>query len=523
MPINFIPNDPLALSSLPMRTQEARRNRAAGQAGFTFVNQASQGIYNPGTPEFLFWQCREAALATLEMWETLNGSLTSWARSAPDRKKLELNQNAGMQLNAYYDGNSLSFFQFTTGAKTTFSGASTDVVAHEAGHALLDTIRPDLWSSTLTEPNAFHEAFGDCIAILTALFDRETRVTLLAASPDLGAANFVEAWAEDLSDAVRLARGANHPAAAPRRALNDFRWQLPTTLPSSAPPDVLIPEIHSFGRVFSGCFYDLIRNIFNSFAAKTEETLLTAAQTAGKLLIKGASSAPQTPRFFQAVGRAIAMADQSLNGGANRDAIREAFARHNIVLGTNAMFAPRAALAGSAPRMTATKGAVLSATTRSDLRQRIGAAPKSRLTVSALDIAGEQMAEAVHHREVSLSGLSEKLKGVVAIAAEPVLVGGVGGRAAIMSALPESFTTTDEVHTFVASLLKYDQIAFEATRKTTARRTAAITDAPAPPPEEAPGAAHTHVIRTRGGKKILERVRFACGGGCRCCSGGSDK
>ncbi|HLM03443.1 MAG TPA: M36 family metallopeptidase, partial [Pyrinomonadaceae bacterium] len=383
----------------------------------------------------------------------------------------------------------------------------TDVVAHEAGHALLDTIRPDLWTSTLTEPNAFHEAFGDCMAILTALFDQETRVALLAESPNLGTANFVEAAAEDLSDAVRRAISANHPAAAPRHALNDFKWQLPTTLPTNGPPDVLISEIHSFGRVFSGCFYDVIRNIFNSYAVKDEATLLTAAQTAGKILIKGASTAPQTPRFFQAVGRAMSAADQSLNSGANREAVRAAFARHNIALGTNAMLAPRAALAGSAPKMSAAKGAVLSATTRTDLRQRIGADPKSRLTVSALSIGGEQFAEAVHHREVSLTGLSEKLKGVVAISAEPVLVGGVGGRAAIMSALPESFTTTDEVHSFVQSLLKNDQIAFEEKRKTTGSRAGFAASTKKSTPKSLP---HTHVIRARGGKKVLERVRFVC-------------
>ena len=310
-----------------------------------------------------------------------------------------------------------------------------------------------------------------------------------------------------MSDAVRRAIGANHPAAAPRRALNDFKWQLPTTLPTNGPPDVLISEIHSFGRVFSGCFYDVIRNIFNSYAVKDEATLLTAAQTAGKILTKGASTAPQTPRFFQAVGRAMSAADQSLNSGANREAVRAAFARHNIALGTNAMLAPRAALAGSAPKMSAAKGAVLSATTRTDLRQRIGADPKSRLTVSALSIGGEQFAEAVHHREVSLTGLSERLKGVVAISAEPVLVGGVGGRAAIMSALPESFTTTDEVHSFVQSLLKNDQIAFEEKRKTTGSRAGFAASTKKSAPKSLP---HTHVVRARGGKKVLERVRFVC-------------
>jgi hypothetical protein len=509
MSINFIPNDPLALSGIPMRQQNARKNRPAGRAGFTFENAVKEGLFQPGTPGFLFWQAREAALAALEVWEALNGNLKEWARSTPDRKKLVLKQNAGADLNAFYDGNSLSFFEFTAGSKTTFSGASTDVVAHEAGHALLDTIRPDLWSSNLTEPNAFHEAFGDCIALLTCLFDEETRVALLKATPDLGKANFVEALAEELSDTVRVAIGKNHPAAAPRHSLNDFKWQLPTTLPTNGPPEVLISEIHSFGRIFSGCFYDVIRNIFNAFPNKTEATLLTAAQTAGKILIAGASAAPQTPRFFQAVGRAMQAADQSINSGANREAIRAAFARHGITLGTNAMLAPRAALAGSAPNLTAAK-VTLSATTRNDLRKRIGADPNSKLTVNSLSIGGESVAEAVHHREVSLSNVSDKLKGVVAFAAEPVLVGNSGGRAAIMSALPESNTTTDEVETFVATLLKHDQIDFGEERKKTSRRgsLAMVAATPkAPPP--------THIVRSRSGKKVLERVRFVCRCGCR--------
>lgn len=512
MSINFLSNDPMAVAGPPMRPKSARPNRPASRAGFTFVNQVSEGIHNLGTPEFLFWQCREAALMALETWETLNGNLTAWARSKPNIKKLKLNQNGGIDLNAYYDGNSLAFFESPSGAKTTFSGASTDVVSHEVGHALLDVIRPDLWSSNVTEPNAFHEAFGDCIAILTALFDQDTRGRLLAASPDLAASNFVEATAEDLSDGVRLKLGANHPAAAPRHALNSFQWQLPTTLPRTAPPSQLSSEIHSFGRVFSGCFYDVIRSIFASLPNRDEAALLVAAQTAGKLLVGGAASASETPRFFQAVGRAMALTDQTLNGGANRQAIRDSFAGHKIALATNASFSPRATLAGSAPSFGArAPRTLLSAATRTDLRQRIGAHANSRLVINPVEIFGERVAEAIHHREVSLTGLSERLKGVVAVAAEPVLVGGTGGRAAILSALPEVNATTDEVHTFVESLLKNDQIAFTDNKRTGTNRRGAIAGRRAVASSSEPsGTPPTHEVHTRAGKKVLERVRFVC-------------
>src|SRR5262245_57472816 len=170
MAINFIPNDPLAVASLPMRQKAPRPNRLASRANFNFFAAVGEGIFNPGTAEFLFWQCREAALLALEVWESLNGNLTQWARAAPNRKRLNLLQDDGDQLNAGYNGQSLEFFHHTTGNKTTFSAASTDVVAHEAGHAFLDTLRPELFGSPITEEGGFHEAFGDCIALLVAFF-----------------------------------------------------------------------------------------------------------------------------------------------------------------------------------------------------------------------------------------------------------------------------------------------------------------------------------------------------------------
>jgi hypothetical protein len=253
----------------------------------------------------------------------------------------------------------------------------------------------------------------------------------------------------------------------------------------------------------------VIRNIFTGYPTQNEAALLRAAETAGRLLIEGAKVAPETPRFFQAVGRAMSLTDQTTNGGANQMAIRDAFARHNISLGSSAMLAPRSALAGSAPKLArGAKGSILSAVTRSDLRRRIGADPKSKLTVNAMDIGGEPVAEAIHKREVSLTGLSERLAGVVAISSEPVLVGSVGGKAAIVSALPEAVATTDEVHSFVQSLLRNRQIDLGTVKSKRAGSKGIVGDVGSGP-ENRP----THAIRSRGGKKVLERVRFTCCGG----------
>ena len=506
MAINFIPNDPVVVNKLPMRQVTPRANRPSTRAGFNFFNVAVEGLFNPGTPEFLFWQTREAALLAIEVWENLNGNLSRWARSSNTRK-LDLLQDAGDDLNAFYNGESLSFFHHTTGNRTTFSGASTDVVAHEAGHAFLDTVRLELFDSTITEHGAFHEAFGDCVALMVGLFDKDTRVALLNASANLASENFLETTAEDLAAGVKRAVGASHPASAPRQARNNFKFRLPTTLPTNGPPSVLTREIHSFGRIFSGCFYDTIRNIFNSSATKNEAALLKATQTAGKLLIAGAQKAPLTTRFFQAVGRAMVLEDQTTNASANRQAITDAFARHDITLGSSAMLAARATLAGSAPRFSGKT--LLAAATVKDLKERIGAKPGSKFSFNVIELGDEKVAEAVHQREVPLKGLDSRLKNVVAIAPEPVLVKPEGGMAAIASALPDANTSTDEVHAFVEALLDHKRIAFDGLRRTASKRSAKKLIAAVASPDELVDIP-THTIVKRGGKEVLTRIRYLC-------------
>ena len=65
MTINFIPNDPDSRGAMPMRQQLARPDRPPGHAGFTFEQHSPEAEYPYGTLDFLFWQSREAGLATV--------------------------------------------------------------------------------------------------------------------------------------------------------------------------------------------------------------------------------------------------------------------------------------------------------------------------------------------------------------------------------------------------------------------------------------------------------------------------
>lgn len=496
--INFIPNDPDS-NDVPIRVIKPRANRPANLAGFHFAGRVAEKAYDPEShpTEFLFWQCRESALAAIETWEKISGTaFSSWQSG----NKIDLLQDVSDDANAYYDRKSLSFFHFNTGGKTFYSGASTDVVSHETGHGILDSIRPELIDSSVLEVNAFHEAFGDCIAILTSLHDDTTRAVVLE---DIRIKNFVEGTAENLSACIKLAiengdiskKAVN--ASAPRRARNSHKWQLPSSLPDIGSagdgPGKLINEAHCFGQVFSGCFYDSIINIFDRLGGKTESQLLTAAQTAARILSKAVAAAPIQARFFREVGRAMIKVDENDNAAANRDEIKAAFEGHNIPLGTGAMFAPVAALRGAAPRFDADV-ASLSAAVRKDILGRIGGV--GRLALNVLRLGGQEVAQLIHARHISCDDFDKRLKGVFAMAQESVLVGESGGRAAILDGLPDPSSTVTEVETYIRSLLKKEAIDFGD------RARGMIVGSGFP--------SASHKIKTVGGKRMLVRFRYAC-------------
>jgi hypothetical protein len=498
--INFIPNDPLVVGELAMRQVAARPDRPAGRAGITLQGDATEATYPPDDERFVQWQARQAAVSAVEAWEAvLDEPITSWAQESADPRSLRVFPDQGEDMNAYYDRQGVSFFHKYRDGATEFSGASTDVVSHEVGHAILDAIRPDLWASNFVEVGGFHEAFGDVTALITALSDRPTREKLLEVSPDLGQVNFVEATAEDLSDTVRRVLGPSHPAAAPRHALNTFKWQLPDTMPGWGPPDVMIDEVHSIARIMTGCFYDLLRLLFTKAGSPTPDNLWSATCAAGRLFHKAAESAPELPRFFRSVGRTMVLADQSLNNGTNRDLIGQAFSGHGLALGAQSFLAPEVALAGAPPVMNLVAGeATLGSATLRDVRKLVGAPAHSMTAVNLSRLGDTAVTNVAIGHEVALDSVDKRLAGVVASVSTVALVGQSGQSAALLFA-PRPGAPTDEVVGFVQSLVRHDQVEFDSAP----RRHTKSTTRP-----RAGGA--THAIRVRNKKKVLQRVRFAC-------------
>ena len=492
MSIKFIANDPQS-SHPDARIIAPHPGRPDNVAGITFTAGFPEAEYPVGTDEFLYWQCREAVFRTLDAIEALNGPLTRWFGN---QSKIKLNHKAsGNTPNAFYNRFSLLFYAFSTNTRSYYSGASTDVVAHETGHGFLDAIKPEIKDNSIAECDAFHEAFGDCVSILTSLADRQIREQLLGATADLRAANFVETTTEDLSDGIRqgieegLLSNSRRNGASPRRALNTFQWTPFLNLPANGDAGELIGQIHSFGQIFSGCFWDLLLNIFAALPGDDEAALGAAAQTAGRLLIAGALEAPLTSRYFREVGQAMVAADRRDNAGTNVAAIEQAFAGHGIHVDADAMLTPMVELSGRAPVLAATiPSTILTRASRRDIVRTLGETSGQRFFVKPAHIGTTPVAMARHRYYVALDDVDASLAGVEAPVEEDVVVGESDGHAAILGIAPAVSETSVEVLRYVERLIAADCVQLG----------------------ESSAHATTHRIKRSGKRKLLRRYRYAC-------------
>ena len=124
------------------------------------------------------------------------------------------------------------------------------------------------------------------------------------------------------------------------------------------------------------------------------------------------------------------------------------------------------------------------------------------MSVNSLDIGDERVAHATVTRDVQLGSVSSALKGCVVQVTNSVLVGASGGRAAVLGSVPNVDTTTDEVLSYVDSLVKNKRIETRPPKNPPKRhRVEAMTP-------------FTHQIIRVGGRRELRRKAFACGCGC---------
>jgi len=322
---------------------------ASGTLRFRIKGKAyPPAVGRPGTPPFRYWTAAEALRRGGDFWAPLLG-VDRWK---PGRV-LGVSLDKGVDLNAYYDRTELAFFHEKVGSTTYYSGESPDVVCHEMGHACLDAHRPELFDAPFAEAAAFHESFGDMSAMLCALQLPGVRAAALAGLASY-AASPLSRLAEQLGDALRAVVPNAVAADCLRDACNAFAYVDPQTLPDDAPATALSAEPHSFSRVFTGAFYEILSGMLKVRARKPDAGDLAAvARDFATLLVAATAEAPVRPDYYAQVAAHIIDADTARFAGKYRGPLTSIFVKRLILprsavqhLGSLTGKAPRAAASG---------------------------------------------------------------------------------------------------------------------------------------------------------------------------------
>lgn len=293
-------------------------------------------VYDPGTPSFRFYAAASGLRRTADFWGSIVPAGTSWEPG----KTLSVILDDGVDLNAFYtrgdfgDAAGLHFFHDTVGGRTFFSGESPDVICHEMGHAVLDAIRPQLFDAQTIEAAAFHESFGDMSAMLSALQIPSYREAVFTETGGmLNRASRLSRLAEQLGAAIRIQHPDLVDADCLRNAANSFFYRDPQTLPPSAPAAQLSSEPHSFSRVFTAAFLDLLAGVFKLQGnAPSADDLVATSQDAARLLVAGILDAPVVPDYYsQVAAHMISAGEGAPWSGKYRNAIKSAFVRRGIL------------------------------------------------------------------------------------------------------------------------------------------------------------------------------------------------
>ena len=323
-------SDPVHAVSIPA---DVPNNTQPSLQTHPIEQQPAPELYDPSTAEFRYWDADSALARAINFWGPLLPSGTVWSTN---QQPMQVNLDEGEDFNAFYARDSgLNFFHGQVDRVdppvTVFSGASPDVSCHELGHAILDAVKPELFDAMSMEVAAFHEAFGDISSTLSAPQLPSMRdLVLQQTGGRLNSNSRLSQLARQLGWAIRV---QVDPTAVDndclRNTSNNFFYQDPTGLPPSAPATQLSSEPHSFSRVFSGAFLDVLAAMFKigpaNSAGSDSDNLLAVTVDAGTLLIEGVRVASVAPGFYSQVAAGMVQADQSLTGGRYGAALTSSF------------------------------------------------------------------------------------------------------------------------------------------------------------------------------------------------------
>ncbi|MBT9587965.1 hypothetical protein IV102_31810 [bacterium] len=343
MLVRYQPQDPLTTPAVEVRVDSAptlSNDRISVQDRVETVKPDSQGNFlcQPGTAEFHQVNTFVIANRTLNVFEKALGHKIPWAFQGD----LKIHPHYDEGFNAFYlrQDHSLNFFDGfdKTLGKTVAGSESLDVVSHETGHAILDGLRPGLmgWFGSGEAP-AFHESFGDMAAMLTALQDDGVLDRVCAETGgDLHKPNVVSRLAEEMSQGINhtYLQGTRPENWVMRDANNDFLYLKPESLPENAPPEVLASEPHSFSRIFTGAFWDVLSGVSDHFRQQGQDprqALISSRDVMARLLARTVELGPNRLNRLSQMGQAMIEADRRYFQSEYADIIEKTLQARNLV------------------------------------------------------------------------------------------------------------------------------------------------------------------------------------------------
>jgi len=235
---------------------------------------------------------------------------------------IKVDPRAGLTPNAYYSRSerALRFFYFKpqNSRNMVYTCRSFDIVAHEAGHAYLDALKPGWWGYQ-GQTGALHESFGDLTAILLMLSQLDVCDTIIAETKgDLHSESFFNNLADEFGVALGYPRGL-------RNADNELKLS------------EVDDEVHELSQVFTGAFYDILVDCYNNYRDDSlydpAETLFRTGKQMRALLMQGIMNSSNGETSFKEIAMNMIAYAKSQNWHSTWvDSIITHFDRREIVL-----------------------------------------------------------------------------------------------------------------------------------------------------------------------------------------------
>lgn len=276
------------------------------------------------------------------------GRPLEWAFESP---QILVVPRAGQQANAYYhrDSSSLQFFYFPSPReedKTIYTCLSRDIVSHEAGHAIIDGIAPDLLDACTPESLAIHEAIADLTSLLMAFDSRNLALKILGET---------KGSLDDTTEFSSVAEEFGRELMRNGRYLRNLKNE--KTLNPDDENYVGTVEPHILSEVLSGAMYEVMIKLHDRLKKKYAEDYRGKARpefsASGKSLAVGAmilrrmafralDYLPPGENSFADYGRALVAVDtiSSPKHTETRDWIVSEFLRRHIVKDEAALRVP---------------------------------------------------------------------------------------------------------------------------------------------------------------------------------------